>query len=123
ARVFQVIAGEDPDDPATSAARGRPREDYLAALDRGALKGARIGVLRQAYERSTAGRPRRGEKAPDDTTDPEVASIFGRALADLERAGATIVDPATVEGLEQIRRPQDSGPCMGFKYDINRYLA
>ena len=23
--VFQVIAGEDPDDPATAAARGRPR--------------------------------------------------------------------------------------------------
>src|SRR5690606_5155629 len=67
ARVFQVIAGEDPDDPVTSAARGRPSEDYLAALDRAALEGARIGVLRQAYERSTAGPPPRGEAAPRDT--------------------------------------------------------
>ena len=45
------------------------------------------------------------------------------AVDDLRAAGATIVDPARVEGLEAIRRPQGVGPCMGFKYDINRYLA
>jgi Asp-tRNA(Asn)/Glu-tRNA(Gln) amidotransferase A subunit family amidase len=45
------------------------------------------------------------------------------ALDDLRRAGAVIVDPATVDGLSEIRRQQDVGPCMGFKYDINRYLA
>jgi amidase len=28
-----------------------------------------------------------------------------------------------VEGLSDIRRQQGVGPCMGFKYDINRYLA
>jgi amidase len=32
------------------------------------------------------------------------------------------VDPATVEGLDDIRRPQDMPPCGGFKYDINRWL-
>src|SRR5687767_414576 len=51
--VFQVIVGEDPDDPATAAPRGRPRENYAAALQRDGLKGARIGVLRFAYERPT----------------------------------------------------------------------
>src|SRR5436190_11796625 len=45
------------------------------------------------------------------------------ALQDMRRAGATIVDPATVEGLSEMRRGPDAGPCMGFKYDINRYLA
>lgn len=123
AAVFQVIVGEDPDDPATAAARGRPREDYLQALQRDGLKGARIGVLRQAYERSTAGPQAPGVAAPKDTTDPEVAAVFVRAVEDLRRAGATIVDPASVEGLDAIRRPQGLGPCMGFKYDINRYLA
>jgi amidase len=33
------------------------------------------------------------------------------------------VDPATVEGLEAIKFPREAGPCMGFKYDINHYLA
>jgi amidase len=123
ATVFQVIAGEDPDDPATAAARGRPRVDYRAALQRDGLKGARLGVLRQAYERSTAGPVAAGQTAPKDTTDPEIHAVFNQAVADLERSGAIVVNPATVEGLDAIRRAPAAGPCMGFKYDINRYLA
>ena len=107
-RVFQVVVGEDPNDPVTAASHDRPRQDYLAALDRNGLHGAVIGVLRQAYERESA--------------DPEVVRVFLAAVEDLRRAGATIVDPAPVD-LEGIRRGQDGGPCMGFKYDINRYLA
>jgi Asp-tRNA(Asn)/Glu-tRNA(Gln) amidotransferase A subunit family amidase len=107
--VFQVVVGEDPADPVTAAAREHLPQDYAKALVRDGLSGARIGVLRQAYER--------------DTTDPEVAGVFLAAVEDLRRAGAIVVDPATVEGLDQIRRPRDTGPCMGFKYDINRYLA
>jgi Asp-tRNA(Asn)/Glu-tRNA(Gln) amidotransferase A subunit family amidase len=106
--VFQVIVGEDPDDPATTAARGRAAENYAAALQRDGLRGARIGVLRQAYER--------------DTTDPEIVDVFMKAVEDLRLAGATIVDPAPVN-LDGIRRQAGAGPCMGFKYDINRYLA
>jgi Asp-tRNA(Asn)/Glu-tRNA(Gln) amidotransferase A subunit family amidase len=123
ATVFQVIVGEDPDDPATAPARARPRADYRQALQRDGLKGARIGVLRQAYERSTAGAMAPGQAFPRDTTDPEVARVFMQAVADMERAGATIVNPAAIEGLDAIRRPQGVGPCMGFKFDINRYLA
>jgi len=116
--VFQVIVGEDPDDPITLRdyvqpglrAGGRPSAipDYRAALVRDGLRGARIGVLRQAYER--------------DTTDQEIVTVFTAALADMKRAGAAIVDPATVD-LAQVRRRQDTGTCGGFKYDINRYLA
>lgn len=107
-RVFQVIIGEDADDAVTASARTHPAPDFLASLDRNGLRGATIGVLRQAYER--------------ESTDPEVARVFLAAVEDLRRAGATIVDPAAVD-LEGIRRAQDAGPCMGFKYDINRYLA
>jgi len=106
--VFQVIVGEDADDPATLASHGRTIPDYRQSLKRDALKGARIGILRQAYER--------------DTTDPEVTDVFMAAIEDLKRAGATIVDPARVE-LTDVRRAQGAGTCGGFKYDINRYLA
>jgi amidase len=118
--VFGVIAGPDPDDPVTIAdsptARdfspgGRPTgglPQYAASLTRDGLKGARIGVLRQAYER--------------DTTDGDVVTVFTAALEDLKRAGAVIVDPVHVE-IDQIRRQQSAGTCGGFKYDINRYLA
>ncbi len=107
--VFQAIVGPDPDDPVTAAAREHLPQDYASALRPDGLKGARIGVLRQAYER--------------DTTDPEIVEVFGHALVDLRRAGATIVDPAPVARLEEIQRLKGVAPCMGFKYDINRYLA
>ncbi len=107
--VFQVIVGEDPSDPVTAAATRHLPQDYAVSLDRNGLHGAVIGVLRQAYERENA--------------DPEVVRIFMAAVEDLRQAGATIVDPATVEGLAAIQRPRDVGPCMGFKYDINHFLA
>jgi Asp-tRNA(Asn)/Glu-tRNA(Gln) amidotransferase A subunit family amidase len=106
--VLQVIAGEDADDPVTATARGRTIPNYGQALQRDGLKGARIGILRQAYER--------------ETTDAEVVSVFMDAVEDLKRAGAIVVDPARVE-LGEVRRVQGSAPCGGFKYDINRYLA
>jgi Asp-tRNA(Asn)/Glu-tRNA(Gln) amidotransferase A subunit family amidase len=115
--VFQVIVGEDPNDPATAAAHGRKPENYRAAVIGDGLRGARIGVLREAYERAPPGSTER------DTTDPEIVQVFMDAAGELRRAGAVIIDPVKVEGLDTIRRAQGVGPCMGFKYDINRYLA
>ena len=117
--VFQIIVGEDPDDPVTRRTdyvqpglrpAGHPSEipNYRLALMREGLKGARLGVLRQAYER--------------DTTDPEIIQVFTTAIEELKRAGATVVDPAPVE-LANVRRAPNAGTCGGFKYDINRYLV
>jgi amidase len=109
ARVFQVIVGADPNDAVTAGAGAHLPQDYLGALRGDALRGARIGVLRQAYERESA--------------DPEVVRVFMNAVEELKRAGAVVMDPAAIEGLDAIRRGQGGGACMGFKYDINRYLA
>lgn len=108
-KVFQVIVGEDSGDPVTAAARQHPPQDYAGSLDRNGLRGSVIGVLRQAYERPT--------------TDPEIERVFNNALEELKRTGATIVETANIEGLETIKRPRGAGPCMGFKYDLNRFLA
>jgi Asp-tRNA(Asn)/Glu-tRNA(Gln) amidotransferase A subunit family amidase len=106
AAVFQVVAGEDPDDAVTARSRGREIPNYLAALKTDGLKGARLGILRAAYERNSA--------------DPEILAVFGDAQKELIAAGATIVDQVTIE---RVARPQGAGSCGGFKYDINRYLA
>ncbi|MBY0507014.1 MAG: amidase [Bryobacteraceae bacterium] len=103
ARVLAVIVGEDSNDEVTSASRGRPQEDYLA-LSRDGLRGVRLGILRQAYER--------------DTADAEVLRVFSAALGDLRQAGATVVDGVKVE---LPKRP--AGSCMGFHYDLDRFLA
>jgi len=107
--VFQVIVGEDPDDPVTARSRGHNIPQYAASLRRDGLKGARIGVLHQAYERANLG------------VDEDVARVFAKALEDLNGAGATIIDPAAVD-LTAVRRDQNAGTCRGFKYDINAYL-
>ena len=107
--VFQVVVGEDSNDSATAAARGRAIPNYADALKRDALRGMRIGVLRQAYER--------------DSTDPEIVQVFMNAVEDLRRAGAIVVDPAGIDGLEAIRRPSGMASCQGFKYDLNQFLA
>jgi Asp-tRNA(Asn)/Glu-tRNA(Gln) amidotransferase A subunit family amidase len=104
--VFQVIVGEDPEDAVTARARGRAIPNYRASLVRDGLKGARLGILRDAYERPTA--------------DEEVLKVFMAAVADLKAAGAEIVDPAVVD---RPRRTQGAGGCRGFKYDIDEYLA
>ncbi len=106
--VFQVIVGEDPDDAVTALSRARTIPTYADALQADGLKGVRIGVLRQAYERGGV--------------DSEVADVFTAALADLERAGATIVDPAAID-LTNIRRSRNGRSCGGFKYDITQWFA
>src|SRR2546423_15089469 len=74
--VFQVVAGYDPADTATIAGRGRALPNYSASLVRDGLRGARISILRQAYERASL--------------DPEVREVFARAVADLRLGGATV---------------------------------
>jgi len=119
--VFQAIVGEDPDDPMTARSHGRAIPKYSTALVKDGLKGARIGVLHQAYERAPNPNAPAGTNAAN-AIDPEVAQVFATALADLGSAGATVVDQAPID-LSQARRAQGAGTCRGFKYDINEYLA
>ena len=84
-RVFDVLAGADPADPATA---GVEREaDYRAALDASSLAGFRVGVVRRLSDTETA--------------DPEIAALFEQALADLERLGAEVADPVEIGGLDE----------------------
>jgi amidase len=110
AAVLQVIAGPDPDDPVTAGALAHVPASYAASLVPDGLKGARLGVLHQAYD--------------TPTLDPEVRTVFESALGELRAAGAQIIDPAAVEGLDEMRAAQrGGGGCNEFKYDLNHYLA
>jgi amidase len=106
--IFQVVAGPDPDDPVTAAARDHPRPDYSKALAKDGLRGARIGILRQAYERPTL--------------DSEIVTVFSRAIADLRDNGATVIDTVPMPELDSIFRIQRE-PCNRFKYDLEKWIA
>jgi amidase len=114
--VLQVIAGPDSRDPVTMDPtrffQGSPSErpapqQYATALQRDGLKGARLGVLRQAYD--------------TPTLDAEVNVAFHSAIGELKNLGAEVIDPVEIEGLDALRGAQ--GPCNQFKYDLNRYLS
>ena len=108
AAVLQVIAGPDPADPVTAAGRDHVPASYAASLRADGLKGARIGVLHQAYDTATL--------------DRDVDGVFTGALGELRNLGAEVVDPVEVAGLDDMRRAQGGG-CNQFKHDLNQYLA
>lgn len=107
ARVLTVIAGPDPADPASEAAKAHIPASYLDYLDPNGLKGAKIGVLRALSN--------------TETTDFEIAELFNQAIEDMKRIGAEIVDPFEIPELDKLTKA--TGFCSRFRYDINNYFA
>jgi Asp-tRNA(Asn)/Glu-tRNA(Gln) amidotransferase A subunit family amidase len=106
-RVFDVVAGYDPADPYTEMGKDRVEPDYTMFLQKDSLQGKRIGVLRALVDTEDA--------------DPEITSIFEQALAELEKAGAEIVDDFVIENLEE--HMNASNFCVRFRYDMHEYLT
>ncbi|MEZ5559223.1 MAG: amidase [Pseudomonadales bacterium] len=106
ARLFNVLAGFDPDDPMTRLGRNRKAADYTEFLDPEGLRGARIGVLRALVDTEDA--------------DPRVTALFQQALEDLAAAGAELTDPVIVPDLAAHLAADNF--CPRFRYDLRRYL-
>ena len=105
ARVLDVIAGYDPADPITEMSEGKIPASYLDRLKLDGLNRKRIGVLRYYTDQPT--------------TDTEVLEVFEATLTDLEKNGATLIDPFVIPDFEE--RTEDIW-CNTFKHDLNQYL-
>ena len=101
------MAGYDPADSYTAAGRDRREKDYTLFLDRNALQGKRIGVLRALVN--------------TDDADPAVTAVFEQALVDLEKAGAEIVDEFAIANFDEYL--EGDYFCARFRYDMAQYLA
>lgn len=106
ATLLTVLAGYDPEDPATETLRDHPPPDYTANPKPDSLRGARIGVLRQ-YTGFHEG----------------VDAIFERALSVLCEHGAVLIDPIQPEIVGPYRADEITVLLYEFKEGINRYLA
>src|SRR5205085_4643620 len=83
ARVLEVIAGYDPKDELTAFSVGRlPAEPYRSFANERRLDGLRVGVIREHMDKTVF-----------NNADAETIDITERAIGDLRRLGATIVDP------------------------------
>jgi amidase len=69
------LTGVDPKDPLTSTSAGLGFRDYTQFLKKDALKGVRLGVIRDLTG-----------------TDPEVDRVFNASLEELKKQGAVLVD-------------------------------
>jgi amidase len=107
ARMLDVMAGYDPEDPITAFGAPRIPPTYTAFLDRDALNGARIGVLTDFFGR---------EPVHDD-----VNAVTEEAIQKMAEAGATIVR-ITIPGLDRLTR---NVQVVGYeaKAAFNQYLA
>ena len=91
ARVLDVIAGYDPKDELTVFSVGRvPAHPYRSFARERSLKGVRIGVVREYMDKSLF-----------TQADAESIDIVDRAVTDLRKLGATIVDPGAGGSLFQ----------------------
>jgi amidase len=91
ARVLEVIAGYDPKDELTAFSIGRlPAEPYRSFANERTLNGMRIGVIREHMDKKVL-----------NEADVEAIDLAERAVGDLRRLGATIVDPGAAGALFQ----------------------
>jgi len=107
--LLDVIAGFDPEDPVTARAEGHRLSTYTGQLKTDALRGARLGVLRQVFGSAV--------------TDPRIIAHFETTLAELKAAGAEIVDPFVVPQLESMPRPRSAATGARFKDDLTKWFA
>jgi amidase len=107
AAMLNVIAGGDPADPATRDADAK-KTNYLAGLNRDALKGARIGVWYSWKGRS-----------------PGTDAVFEAALQALREQGAVLVDIKGPDDAANGKIGELEGDTLRteFKAALNDYLA
>ncbi len=105
--LLDATVASDPADSTTSVGDGKRPKSYRAALSADALTGARIGLLASMFG-----------TAPEDN---EAGTIVRRALDEMKKRGAEVVD-VSVPGLDDLLR--NSGVIdMEFKFDLDEYLA
>jgi len=112
--VLDAIAGYDPKDPITAWSYGHVPATYTSFLVPDGLKGLRIGVIRVPTDNST------------DTTKPdyiETQAAISKAVADLRKRGADVIDPMVIPDLKQLVTRAGGGETYEPEAAINAFLA
>lgn len=109
ARLLEVMAGYDPDDPSTAWSIGNAPASYSPFLEQGSLRGARIGLLKTMLG--------------SQPEHQEVNAVIAAAVAALRNEGAVIIEvdepalsPAKLIAENDVQKYE-------FKTLINAYLA
>jgi len=110
--ILDAVVGYDPFDPQTAASVGNIPKSYLESLDPMALRGARVGLLRDLLVK--------------DLGDEEVAAVIQTAVEEMKAAGAEIIEismPRLGEQLAYRNGETSRLISLEFKFDFDTYLA
>ncbi|MBQ1691131.1 MAG: amidase, partial [Firmicutes bacterium] len=113
ALIMEAISGGDKDDDYTLEARANVLlgDGYVDDLSEDGLEGMRIGYLTYSFKY--------GRSVPSDS----VQKMLENAIANLEAAGAEIVDVSDVLTQEMIWGFNNGLNTETFEYDVNKYLS
>ena len=105
--MLDATIGEDPADSATHLQPGQSRPKFMDALQAGALKGTRIGIVEPLFG--------------DASDDQEVVRIVRASIEDFKKEGATTVSVPMPELMAAL----DGSSVINaeFKEDLANYLA
>lgn len=106
AALLGALTGLDPEDAATATSKGKSHQDYTQFLAADGLQGARIGVFRQRFG-----------------FHPAVDALMEEALRAMESQGATLIDPAAIESLAELKGSELTVLLHELKADMRVYLA
>ena len=91
--LLNAMIGYDPEDPLTALGVGQFPGNYANFLDKNGLKGARIGILREAIGT---------DSEPESEDFKKVAAVFEKNVAELKAAGAIVIDPVVIPNLQEL---------------------
>ena len=113
AQLLEAMVGYDPEDPVTALGIGRAPQSYTRLLDKNALKGARIGILRESIGLASE---------PNSEDFKKVDVVFQKAVAELKAAGAVVVDPIVIPNLKAALAKRATNPALADE-SLRLYLA
>lgn len=106
ALLMNVLSGVDEEDPHTLDGRAHSGDDHTAGLTPDALRGKRVGVVREMCG-----------------SNPQVTAVFETALEAIRQAGAVIVDDVQIPGSRKAATLAWTAMLTELRQDLNAYLA
>ena len=99
--LLDVMVGYDPEDPITARGVGHIPDSFTKFLNKDGLRGARIGILREPIGLNSE---------PDSEDFKKISEVFDRAIEELKRAGAAIVDPVVIPKIKELLAKRSGAP-------------
>jgi amidase len=104
--LLGALTGVDSHDSATTASQIKSFTDYTQFLDKGGLKGVRLGVARKYFG-----------------FNDHVDKVMTGLLAEMKKLGAVVVDPTDIPTSGKFDDSELEVLLYEFKADLNTYLA